>query len=380
MRVGRDLRLIATGALLVLGACSSSSNDSQSSANCIDGTSELSVDNESSLDVTISVSSASSPTSSPASMTQTKTFLAPAGESTEMTVPAGFAVIDASLVDDAKGGAFQIESFQLVCGGVHHVAIEPRADVLVDVEREGQGFGKMTSDPPGIDCSMDGSTDHCSAFFPFGTSLSLTSIADVGSFSSDGTQTFVLTEDEHVFASFNPQATSIQITESGNGFGSIHTIPYLLGGECLPGATSCSAFFENGTDVTIVAEPTTGSVLTTFTGDCSGTSCTIHVDNSSPANVGVVFTLEKETLTASITGSGMGDLDSFPDGLVCNSPVVNSCSGQFDYGTQVNIQALPATGSKLAAWGGACAGTDPAANCSVSLIEATNATADFEAQ
>src|ERR1700733_13017915 len=109
---------------------------------------------------------------------------------TQVTVPVGNALISASLV--ASGQPFQSEDFQFVCGALHHFSIEPHPDVLVVVGGGGDGFGNAKSDPPGIDCSVDGSTDHCSAFFPFGTSLSVTSIADVGSVAATPTQHFLL--------------------------------------------------------------------------------------------------------------------------------------------------------------------------------------------
>ncbi len=361
MTAGREKRATTAILFLSLAACTSSSNGSQSSGSCIDNTSTLSVDNDSKQDATIAVA--------------TQTFLAPAGQKTQVTVPAGEGQITAALV--ASGKVFQTEDFQFVCGALHHFSIEPHPDALVVVAVGGEGFGKAKSDPPGIDCSVDGSTDHCNAFFPFGTALTLTSIPDVGSQAVTPTQQFVLAGDQGIAAGFTRLATSIAITMSGNGSGSVYPIPYVLGDDCTSALGVCNEFFENGTDVTIVAEPSAGSTLN-FTGDCAGTACKIHVDNTATANVGVTFTLEKETLTASILGSGSGDLVSSPEGLICNAVTPNACSGQFDYGTQIFIEPLPGAGSKLSVWGGACAGTEPGLSCVLSIVDATNVTADFE--
>jgi len=127
MSGGRQIRAMIGVLLVTLSACSGSSDGAQVSAGCIENTSVLSVDNESKQDATISVQLAF--TQAPA-----KAFLAPAGTTTQITVPAGSEIIAASLVGDAIG-SFQKEQVELACGALHHFSIEPHPDALVVVQR-----------------------------------------------------------------------------------------------------------------------------------------------------------------------------------------------------------------------------------------------------
>ncbi len=73
------------------------------------------------------------------------------------------------------------------------------------------------------------------------------------------------------------------------------------------------------------------------------------------------------------TGSGSGSVTSTPAGIDCGL----DCAENFLSYTEVTLTATPESGSVLAGWGGACEGT-AGNSCSVTVLEAVNATASFD--
>ena len=79
------------------------------------------------------------------------------------------------------------------------------------------------------------------------------------------------------------------------------------------------------------------------------------------------------TLSVAKAGSGSGTVNSSPSGIACGA----SCSAAFNDGTQVTLNASPATGSTFAGWsGGGCSGS---ATCTVTVNANTAVTATFSA-
>ncbi len=66
------------------------------------------------------------------------------------------------------------------------------------------------------------------------------------------------------------------------------------------------------------------------------------------------------TLTVALGGSGMGGVTTAPTGLTCSG---NTCTGQYDEGTLVQLTATPTMGQFLG-WSQACSGTG---GCSVTM-------------
>ena len=84
-------------------------------------------------------------------------------------------------------------------------------------------------------------------------------------------------------------------------------------------------------------------------------------------------TANPQTLTVSVGGSGSGSVSSAPTGIVCGE----QCAASFGQGTIVQLNAAPAAGSVLAAWGGACSGTQGAV-CEVTVNTATTVSVTFD--
>lgn len=136
---------------------------------------------------------------------------------------------------------------------------------------------------------------------------------------------------------------------------------------------SCTASFESGTRVTLVATPAAGFRFVRWEEGCTGPGeCGVTLDAAT--SVRAVFeavppapTLHR--LTVSVNGSGQ--VRSTPAGIDCPG----TCSAEFDSGVRVELVATAATGWRQADWSGACTGP----RCMLpGLTQDASATATFE--
>lgn len=169
-----------------------------------------------------------------------------------------------------------------------------------------------------------------------------------------------------------PVRYAVGVTLSGSGSGTVTSSP--AGLSCGAG---CSASFDAGTVVTLTAAPAAGSVFSGFSGDCTGTSCTLTV--AAARSVTATFT-RLRTLTVAAAGSGAGTITSATTpALACDAAagaVTGTCAVQLPDGTPVALTAAPAAGSRFDAYSGACTG----AACSFTLSADATVTAGFVAQ
>jgi uncharacterized repeat protein (TIGR02543 family) len=158
----------------------------------------------------------------------------------------------------------------------------------------GPGSGSVVSVPSGINCSTS-----CSDSFTTSTQVTLTATASSGSVFTGwdssacaGTDpcTVILTSDTSVGAAFN-QAFPVTVAFTGSGAGSVTSLP--PGISCGP---VCTAYFPVGTLVGLLPSPQSGSVLTTWTGACSGNGgCSFTV--SGPVTANAQFDTSRQSAT-----------------------------------------------------------------------------------
>lgn len=165
-------------------------------------------------------------------------------------------------------------------------------EFTLEVELEGTGSGTVTSSPAGINC---GGT--CSAQFEEGEEVTLTATPEAGSefsgWSGDctgtGTCKVTMSEDREVTATFDEEPTpefALTVSKTGTGSGTITSSP--AGIDC--GAT-CSAKYEEGTEVTLTATPASGSTFAGWSGACTGPeACKVTI--SEARAVTATFTAE----------------------------------------------------------------------------------------
>jgi hypothetical protein len=160
------------------------------------------------------------------------------------------------------------------------------------VSRSGTGGGTVTG--TGIDCGGAGHTD-CTETVADGTQITLTATAaansDFAGFTGGGCSTspctVTLDADKSVDAAFTLKRHSLAVVRSGEGSGSVSSSP--AGIDC---PSDCDEAFDEGSSVTLTADPDPGSGFAGFSGaGCAGdtTTCTITV-GSGDAVIDVHFT------------------------------------------------------------------------------------------
>ena len=124
----------------------------------------------------------------------------------------------------------------------------------------------------------------------------------------------------------------------------------------LPAGTS----FDYLTEVTLTAVPATGYRFTGWSGDLSGSTNPTTITMDAAKSVAANFAIENFTLSVTAT-----------NGSVTRSPTGTS----FDYGTEVELTAVPATGYRFTGWSGDLSGvTNPT---TITMNEAKSVTANF---
>jgi phospholipase C len=168
-------------------------------------------------------------------------------------------------------------------GGPSNPSPPPPNQVRLTVSVTGSGI--VTSNPAGINCP-----DTCTANFPSGTSVTLTAAAASGfNFSgfsgacSGSSCKLVLSNDQDVSAAF-VASSSDQLTVSITGSGTVTSSP--VGISC---PNTCIAGFSDGTTVTLIATPASGSTFSSFGGACSGTTCQLTLTGGQSVNVSATF-------------------------------------------------------------------------------------------
>ncbi|HSW38555.1 MAG TPA: CFI-box-CTERM domain-containing protein, partial [Acidobacteriota bacterium] len=146
----------------------------------------------------------------------------------------------------------------------------------------------------------------------------------------------------------------------------------------LPGidcGVSCSADFNDGTPITLTAQPEIGYVVESWGGACAGQQggvCTLVMD--ADKSVSVTFAYREYTLTVSRAGTGSGTVTSNAYGINCGS----TCSAAIPHGERVTLTAQPSSNSTFASWGGACSG-NAGTSCVITVTSAVTVTATFTA-
>ena len=233
----------------------------------------------------------------------------------------------------------------------------------LDVTRGGNGSGSVTSLPAGIACGA-----ACSATYDYGTVVTLTPAASLGSMftgwsgacSGAGACSVTIDAAKSVIATFTLDTHALTVARAGTGTGTITGTGISCGADC-------SETFNYGSMVTLAATPATGSTFAGWSGACSGTgACTVTITVA--RSVTATFTLDTFTLLVAKAGTGAGTVTG--TGISCGA----DCSEVFGYGTVVTLTQAATLGSTFAGWSGACSGTGA---CTVTIDAAKSVTATF---
>ncbi len=263
--------------------------------------------------------------------------------------------------------------------GIRNWILGTPSQFQLDVTTAGSGAGTVISSPAGINCGAD-----CTQNYNDGTPVTLTADPATGSTftgwsgdcSGTGNCQLTMNQQHSVTATFTdptppPPTHILNVFKSGNGTGTVTSSP--AGINC---GADCTQNYNEGTPVTLTADPGGGSTFTGWSDACSGTG-TCQVTMSQAQDVTATFTAAPpsptHTLSVFKSGTGTGTVTSNPAGINCGS----DCSQSYNEGTSVTLTATAAAGSTFAGWSGACSGTG---TCQVAMSQARSATATFNAQ
>ena len=212
--------------------------------------------------------------------------------------------------------------------------------------------GVVTSSPAGIECP--GSA--CAADYLDGTDVVLTAAASAGlrfthwtgDCSGSAASTLVTMLAARSCTPNYVVRVGLDVTISGPGSGHVSSSP---GGiDCGP---SCSAQFDQGTVVTLTAQPASGSYFTGWSGDCSGTGVDAQLTLQASAQCTAGFGNQRQL---SFTIAGQGRVLVPAASLDCSA----DCSTSVGHDSQLAVSAQAAPGWRFVAWGGDCAFANPA--------------------
>ncbi len=177
-----------------------------------------------------------------------------------------------------------------------------------------------------------------------------------------------------------PTRGTLNVVASPTAGGVVTSSP--AGINCGNGNTDCSETVNQGTSITLTANPASGYEFTGWSGACSGRgTCSVTVDSASAdvtANFAVVQALapiEQGALNVIVFPLTGGVVTSSPTGINCGNGNTD-CSDTVDIGTSLTLIANPTSGYEFTGWSGACFGTG---TCSVNVDSARkDVTALFE--
>lgn len=259
----------------------------------------------------------------------------------------------------------------------------------LSMQKAGAGLGTVKSSPAGINCMT--ACDSARIKFP-GTGpvkhVTLTATPYKGStFVEWGgdcsgkavTCEVTLSAAKSVTAKFAPIPKVGLTLNKVSGAGTVKSSPLSI--NCAAACSSQASGFYEGSEVTLTAIPYK-SAFVQWTGACSGSSPTCKVTMSEAKTVGAEFTgalagslpltLKK---TAAGTGTGTGKVQAYVGGINCDANCATS-TAVLKSGAKVVFKQTPSKGAAFVGWGGACSGSGA---CEVTLLEAEEVTAEFEA-
>ncbi len=246
--------------------------------------------------------------------------------------------------------------------------ITPPKDLELGVTASGNGSGRVTSAPAGIDC---GST--CTGAFEEGTMVTLTAEPDASSLftgwggACSGTTPVcevTISAATSVTATFTLKTYTVTVTKNGAGSGTVTG----NGINCGTGA-GCSATVDHGTAISLTATPDNLNVFVGWGDACSGTgTCDLTITGDTTISAG--FSLDNLSLIVTRGGNGAGSITSMPAGISCPG----TCDFVFTANQMVTLTAMPAASSNFAGWSGACTGMG---TCTVTMDAAKAVTGTF---
>jgi len=243
----------------------------------------------------------------------------------------------------------------------------PSVNYTLTVSVTNPDYGNVWSSPSGIDCGH-GISD-CSEPYSPGTQVTLYAYADYG-FSGWGadcsscgqSDTCTITMDlaKTCTAVFEvPPMYNLNITKIGTGSGTVYSQDGRI--NC---GNDCTDQYPQGSWVVLTAQPDAGSVLSSWSGDCSScgtnTSCSIQINSDTNCTAQFDTSTQTYNLTVTKAGTGSGTVTFNPSGQSCGQ----DCQ-TYPVNQQVTLTAQPDQGSFFSNWGDDCSSCGTNSSCQV---------------
>lgn len=143
--------------------------------------------------------------------------------------------------------------------------------------------------------------------------------------------------------------------------------------------TTCTASFNQNTQVTLTASPAANYTFGGWGSACSGTSLTCQITMTAATSVTATFTasvVPTYAVTVTTAGTGTGTVAGSAIGIACASGSTTGCTANVAQNTPVTLTETPGTTSAFSGWTGAgCSGTGT--TCTFTVTAATAITATF---
>ncbi len=238
------------------------------------------------------------------------------------------------------------------------------------IEVEGDGEGRVTSQPAGIDCG-----EACAMLVDVDETITLTAEPALdavfagwegGGCRGTGLCVLNLAADTRVTARFvSAPRPRHALTVSREGNGTVFT----PGGPEIACGNDCSESYLAGTEVTLHAMADADWQLAGWEGaPACGSSADCMLTITAPVTITTRFVRSPVTLT--VISPGNGTITSLPAGIACGA----TCTHAFAFGSSVTLLATPALGWAFQSWTGCASMT---ATCAVTIDQPRTVTAVF---
>jgi len=234
------------------------------------------------------------------------------------------------------------------------------------------GAGSIDDDRGTVSCSA-----NCSSNVDQDRQIELTATATQGytfqqwngACSGSGVCQVNMSSDKTVAAVFTEnvvEVTNYRLSVAKTGSGTVSSSP--AGISC---GDDCNEDYQEGTQVTLQANPATGWQFNGWSGDCSGLdTCSVTMSAAKSVSASFVEQSTTQNYQLNVSLNGSGTVVSSPIGINCG----NDCSEQYLQGTAITLNANPATGYQFSGWSGACSGSG---SCSIQMNSNQTVTATF---
>lgn len=257
--------------------------------------------------------------------------------------------------------------------------------VLLNVIKGGNGTGRVTSSPIGIDCGSDCANSYGKSS---SNSVTLTATADTSSVftgwslvSCGVATTCAVTMDTNtnITANFALARTITVTKKTWDGTTYINTTNHRvtsnpIGMDCNTTSNNCTAKFVAGSNVVLTASASiAGYIFETWENGCTGgATCNITL-NSDISVVAKFKALSSFELKIEKAGLGIGTVTSSLSGINCGL----DCNANFQQNTNIILTAQVTTGN-FAGWSSNCVPLTTT-TCQVTMNAAKTVTATFNA-